>query len=256
MSGLLMVLLLTVFFWVRAPLLAKGLPFPNWSLVWADEFDGLRLDARRWAIADRSHANYDGGINYYDPAEVSVENGHLVIQSHPQGVGRGGKQTYSSGRASTQGKFAFLYGKLEVRAKLPGTQGLWPAIWLLPADKSWPPEIDLVELMGSDPARIYMTHHWGSRRQDLHHTTDFVGPDFTGDFHVFSIEWEPGRIRWLIDDIERKVETAHVPGKAMYLIFNTSVGGDWAGLPDETSVFPANMQIDYVRVYQHPRKKR
>ena len=98
------------------------------------------------------------------------------------------------------------------------------AIWMLPSDRSWPPEIDLLELLGNDPHRTYRTHHWGSRKRDLHHTTDFVGPDFTQDFHTFSIEWEPGKLRWLIDDVERKVETAHVPSKAMYLILNTSVG--------------------------------
>jgi len=254
--GFLAILFIGVLFMVRAPLFAKGSPSTGWSLIWSDEFDDAKLNTRRWVIADRTRPNYDGGVNYYDPREVSVEYGNLVIQSHPQAVGRDGKPTYSSGRVSTQGKFAFLYGKLEIRARLPGSQGLWPAMWMLPADKSWLPEVDLLELTGSDPTRIYMTHHWGTRRQDLHHTTDFAGPDFTRDFHVFSIEWEPGKIRWLIDDIERKVETAHVPNKAMYLILNTSVGGDWAGLPDETSVFPANMQIDYVRVYQHPRKRR
>lgn len=229
---------------------------PVWTLIWSDDFDGSELDARHWVIADRSRPNYDGGVNYYDPQEVSVDGGSLILRSRPQGAGRDGKQTYSSGRVSTQGKFAFLYGKVEVRAKLPGTQGLWPALWMLSSDRSWPPEIDVAELLGNDPTRIYMTHHWGTRRQDLHHSTEFAGPDFTQDFHVFSIEWSPGKIRWPVDDVERKVETSHVPGKAMYLIFSTSVGGDWPGLPDQTTVFPATMQIDFVKVYQQAKKRR
>lgn len=233
---------------------APAPPAP-WDLVWEDEFEGATIDLKKWVVADRSVKNYDGGINYYDPQEVYLENGNLVIRSQPQ-TGPNGKQMYSSGRVTTKKKFGFLYGKVEVRAKLPGTQGLWPAIWMLPYDGSWPPEIDMMELLGNDPTRVYMSLHWGTKKQDLHSQGDFAGPDFTADFHVFSIEWEPGQIRWLIDDVERKVTTAHIPNKAMYLIFNTSVGGDWPGPPDGSTVFPAYMQVDYVRVYQHPKKKR
>ena len=143
-----------------------------------------------------------------------------------------------------------------MRAKLPGTKGIWPAIWMLPQDGSWPPEIDIMELIGSNPLQVYLSHHWGSKKQDLHSQSSFTGPDFTQDYHVFSVEWEPGTIRWLIDGVERKVATQHIPSKAMYLILNTSVGGDWPGPPDNSTVFPAYMQVDYVRVYQQQKNTR
>ena len=230
---------------------------PVYNLVWSDEFDGDAIDLKKWVIADRNITNYDGGINHYDPANVYVENGNLVIRSLPaNNPGAKHAPAYGSGRATTKKRFAFLYGKVEVRAKLPGTLGLWPAIWLLPDDGSWPPEIDMMELLGNVPTRIIMSHHWGSKKQDLHDQTEFDGPDFTQDFHVFSIEWQPGLIRWLVDGVERKAVTSHVPNKAMYLILNTSVGGDWPGMPDASTIFPAYLQIDYVRIYQQPKKHR
>jgi beta-glucanase (GH16 family) len=251
-------LALTASFFALALLGAKSPPAPvpappAWNLVWSDDFDGQRIDPKKWNIADRAVTNYDGGINSYDPGNVYLENGCLVIRSQCQNADR---QLFNSGRVTTKGKFSFLYGKVEIRAQLPGTQGMWPALWLLPYDGSWPPELDMMELLGNDPTRIYMTHHWGKRKEDLSSQTDFAGPDFTRDFHLFSIEWEPNKIRWLIDGQEKKLATEHVPNKAMYLILNTSVGGDWPGMPDDSSVFPAFMKVDYVKVYQHPKKRR
>ena len=227
-------------------------PEPEWKLIWADEFDSDRVDAKKWNIADRNVTNYDGGVNSYDPANVYLENDNLVIRSQCQNLDQ---QVFTSGRVTTRRKFSFLRGKVEVRAKLPGTQGMWPAIWMLPIDGSWPPEIDIMESLGNDPKRIYMTQHWGRRKQDLHSQTDFAGPDFSQDFHVFSIEWEPHQIRWLVDGVEKKVVAENIPSRPMYLILNTSVGGDWPGMPDQTTAFPATMQVDYVRVYQRARKR-
>lgn len=222
----------------------------GWRLAWAEEFEGTRLNKRRWQVGAKGKPNYDGGINQYDPQDVYLEDGNLVLRS--RALGEDGGEPYSSGRVRAKPKFAFLYGRLEVRAKLPGTKGMWPAIWLLPRDGSWPPEIDVMEMLGDDPRRVYMTMHWGPRDDRDSSQGNFTGPDFTSDFHVFSIEWEPGRIRWLIDGVERHVETENVPNKAMYLIMNTSVGGEWPGDPDERTVFPQYFQIDYVRVYQQP----
>ena len=199
-------------------------PPPVWKLIWADNFDGPRIDTKKWNIADHTVTNYDGGINFYDTSNVFLYNGTLVIRSLCQDLDR---QIFWSGRAMTKNKFSFLYGKVEVRAKLPGSRGMWPAIWMLQSDGAWPPEIDIMEMLGDDPQRVYMTHHWGKHKEDLTDQTDFFGPDFTDDFHTFTVEWQPHQIRWLIDDVERKVVTENVPNKAMYLILNTSVGGEW-----------------------------
>jgi beta-glucanase (GH16 family) len=227
---------------------AAKTPAP-WKLVWSDEFDGTNPDPAKWNVANRFNTNYDGGVNFYDPAEVSLANGVLSIRSRPTS-GKNGKTLYVSGRVSTQHKYAFLYGKIEIRAKLPGGQGLWPALWLLPANGSWPPEIDIVELTGHDRKRVFMTNHWGTKKDRVFSQDSYIGPDFTAGYHTFTFEWEPGLLRWYVDGVKRKVMSTNVPDVAMYLIMNTSVGGDWPGPPDKTTTFPQFMQIDHVRVYQ------
>jgi beta-glucanase (GH16 family) len=121
---------------------------------------------------------------------------------------------------------------------------------MLPQDGSWPPEIDILELVGDDPHRVHMTLHYGSRSDRSADASDFAGPDFTAGFHTFSLEWVPGRIRWLVDGVVRKTATRHVPDKAMNLILNTSVGGKWPGPPDHTTELPQHFTVDYIRVYQ------
>jgi beta-glucanase (GH16 family) len=226
----------------------------NWKLIWSDEFDHTRLDTRKWKVIDSSRPNYDGGINYYDPENVSVRDGQLILrtQIHRRLVA-GKSELYGSGKVTTSGKFSFLYGKLEVRAKLPGTQGQWPAIWMLPADGTWPPEIDVMELLGDAPRRVYMTLHWGKRKDPLQFQSKFDGEDFTGGFHVFAIEWSPGELRWFIDGTERGRVFHDVPDRAMFLLLNTSIGGDWPGPPGRQTMLPQEFQIDYVRVYQAAR---
>ena len=225
----------------------------HWKLVWNDEFTSRRLDLTHWTVSNTfGEALNDGELNSYTPDELSLANQNLVIRTRPLPNPRRA-QPYLSGRVTTKGKFSFLYGRVEVRAKLPKTKGLWPAIWMLPDDRSWPPEIDIIELLGDNPRKIYMTDHWvvhAGRRPD---ETSFTGPDFSADFHVFTLEWMPSQLRWLIDGVERKVMTEHVPSKAMYLILNTAIGGDWAGAPDKTTVFPQYFTIDYVRIFQHHR---
>jgi hypothetical protein len=214
-----------------------------WSLAWQDEFNGDSVDTSLWDIADTNITpNYDGGENDYLSDHVGVANGDLVITSDANG------SRLQSGRVTSVN--AFRYGRVDVRAKLPGTQGMWPAIWMLPQDGSWPPEIDIMELIGSEPDRVHMTLHYGSRGDRSFDATDFAGPDFTAGFHTFSLEWVPGRMRWLVDGVVRKTATRHVPDKAMNLILNTSVGGKWPGAPDDATEFPQQFSVDYVRVYQ------
>ena len=220
---------------------------PPWALIWNDEFEGRRLDLRKWAVGNASQPNFDGGINIYSPQDVDVENGDLVIRSRQLA---GGKAAYSSGRVSTRESFSFLYGRVEIRARLPGTKGLWPAIWMLRRDGVWPPEIDVMEMLGDNPRRVYMTNHWRTHHGLRQDQDSFTGPDFSAGFHVFALEWEPGVVRWLVDGVERKAMTEHIPDRPMYLIMNTSVGGDWPGAPDRRTVLPQYFRVDYVRVYQ------
>jgi beta-glucanase (GH16 family) len=114
---------------------------------------------------------------YYTPKNVYLKDGKLILKSAKQ---RMGGRPYTSGLVETKGRFTFQYGRVEVRAKLPGTKGLWPAHWMMPERGSWPPEIDIMELVGNKPNVIHMTNHYGVWPHNRYDTKVYSGPDYTG----------------------------------------------------------------------------
>lgn len=174
---------------------------------------------------------------------------------------------YTSARLVTKNKGDWLYGRFEIRAKLPYGQGIWPAIWMLPTDweyGGWPisGEIDIMELVGHEPGTVYGTIHYGNPHTytGAHYSLP-AGQTFADDYHVFALEWEPGEIRWYVDGYPYQTQTEWFTSstkgvypapfdKRFHLILNVAVGGVWPGYPDETTVFPQVMSVDYVRVYQ------
>lgn len=218
---------------------------PGWYLIWQDEFEGDKLDLSKWRIEDAALIK-NNELQYYTPEEVYVHDGVLTLRSQKRQMD--GRE-YTSGLVETTGKFSFQYGRVEVRAKLPGTKGMWPAHWLLPDSGSWPPEIDIMELVGSKPNIIHMTNHFGVWPNNRYVTRIHRGPDFTKDFHTFAIEWEPSEIRWYIDGVQHFAVTENIPHEPFHIILNTAVGGNMPGNPDDTTVFPQHHNIDYVRVY-------
>lgn len=168
---------------------------------------------------------------------------------------------YTSGMVNTRDKFTFTYGRFEICARLPKTQGLWQAHWLLPNDRHWPPEIDIMELLGHRPNRVYMTFHWGS--DPVHHQQTppcslTINTDFSSDFHIFRLDWSPKAIEGFVDDnqIFWYSTTANIPNEPFYLILNTAIGGNWPKYPDSTTIFPQYHDIDYVRVYEWDEKNK
>lgn len=219
----------------------------GWRLVWHDEFNGRALDLSKWRPeAAALHKNNEA--QYYSPNHAYLENGHLVLKSEKRKVGR---RPYTSGLVETLNRFAFTYGRVEIRAQLPGGQGIWPAHWMMAHDNRWPPEIDIMEMLGHDTKRVYMTLHYGEDWREHRSTGEsYRGPDFTQDFHVFAVEWEKDQIRWFVDGVQRHAVDHDIPFIPMRLILNTAVGGDWPGYPNKRTVFPQFHRIDYVRVYQ------
>lgn len=233
---------------------AKPTPPPgaerkNWVLVWHDEFDGDRLDGAKWRAEDAALIK-NNEQQYYTPSDVRVEHGTLILRSQRRAMGG---RPYTSGAVDTREHFAWTYGRFEIRAQLPRGRGLWPAHWLLPVDNLWPPEIDIMELIGDEPDTILMTNHWGTRATHEWETGRLTDDDFTQGFHTYALEWEPDELRWYVDGKKRYVTRRHIPKRRMYLILNTAVGGDLPGYPDETTVFPQYHYIDYVRVYKRER---
>ena len=229
--------------------------YAGMTLVWRDEFDGTSLNTLDWNYETGDHGwgnnelqNYVAGTN-----NAKVANGALTIEAKQMG------STYSSARLTTQGKKSFKYGRVDIRASLPQGQGLWPALWMLGENFStvgWPNcgEIDIMELVGHEPAKTHGTVHWEHNgHASFGGSTSLSTGVFADEFHVFTITWDEQSIRWYLDDVEFNViNITGIPEfhEDFFFIFNVAVGGNWPGNPDATTRFPQTMVVDYVRMFQ------
>lgn len=240
--------------------------YPGYRLVWSDEFSGSKLDTNVWN-QEIGNGNNGWGNNeqeYYTDSQKNtfVSNGNLIIEARQEAMNA---YAYTSGRMTTQGKRSFKFGRIDIRAKLPYGKGVWPALWMLGINIStvgWPAcgEIDIMELIGSYPARVTGTMHWKpingfSLSKGANYSLS--SGDFSQQFHVFSIIWTQDNIKWYVDDQLFLSNTATDVGAADYpfnadqfFIFNVAVGGNWPGYPDNTTTFPQRIFVDYVRVFQ------
>ena len=242
----------------------------NWELVWSDEFEGTELDLTKWTYQIGRGANYgipnwgNNELQYYTDHEdnLYLEDGKLHIRAKEQQMGTA---NYTSARIRSMNKGDWTYGRFEARAKLPKGQGLWPAIWMMPTESvygGWPQsgEIDIMELIGHEPHVVHGTIHYGPPWPDnleISGSTSLSEGTFNDDFHVFSIEWGTNYIRWFLNDqlyalvLRHQLQPHNWPfDQDFHWILNVAVGGNWPGNPDETTEFPQEMIIDYVRVYQ------
>jgi beta-glucanase (GH16 family) len=220
--------------------------------VWSDEFTGTGVNGANWFLQNQAWP-YNAELQYYLPQQASVAGGELIITSTNQPFGGRG---YRSARLESVNRQFFLYGRFEMRARLPGTQGIWPAFWLLPQDGSWPPEIDIMEFLGHDPTRVYGTNHWplpGQPGISANETHSFVGPNFMNTYNTFRCDWWPDRIEFFVNDTLYATHRTAVPQVPMFVILNTAVGGTWPGNPNASTVFPQQFKVDWVRVSQWDR---
>lgn len=242
------------------------LSYPGYTLAWNDEFNGTTLDLNTW---NQEIGNGSGGwgnneLEYYTTSTKNtfVSNGNLIIEARKESISG---FNYSSGRMTTQNKKTFTFGRIDIRAKLPVSKGIWPALWMLGANitsVSWPAcgEIDIMELIGTFPGRTYGTMHWKpvtGTNTSKSGEYNLPSGNFSQQFHVFSIIWSQDTIKWLVDDnlfittTKADVGAANYPfNAAEFFIFNVAVGGNWPGPPDAGTEFPQRMFVDYVRVFQ------
>lgn len=243
---------------------------PGYKLVWQDEFDDPEIDLTKWEYEVNGQGGGNNELQYYTDREdnSSIYNGKLVIRALKETyTGPDGTREYTSARLRTKNKGDWKYGRFEIRAKLPYGQGLWPAIWMLPTDwvyGGWAAsgEIDIMELLGQDPKKVYGTIHYGGQYPDNVHTGSsysLITGSFSDDYHVFTFEWEENEMRWYVDGILYSTQTdwyttgADYPApfdQRFHILLNVAVGGNWPGDPDNTTTFPQTMLVDYVRVYQ------
>jgi beta-glucanase (GH16 family) len=236
-------------------------PRPGWRLVWQDDFDGPALDASKWVRETGGDGWGNAELEFYTdrPQNARIADGHLVIEARREQVGN---REYTSARLKTQGFGSWKYGRIEARIQIPRGQGLWPAFWMLGdncAEVGWPAcgEIDIMENIGKEPRRVHGTVHGPgySGAQGVSSAYDLSAGSFADGFHVYAVEWEADTIRWYVDDAPyRTLTPKDLPGpwvfdNPFFIILNVAVGGSWPGSPDETTVFPQTMLVDYVRVY-------
>jgi hypothetical protein len=245
--------------------------YPGYQLIFSDEFYGSRINYQNWAhqLSDGTAYGLPAGwgnneLQYYTarPENSYLSNGNLVIVARDESY-QG--YYYTSARLRSFAKQEFLYGKIEARIRLPATQGIWNAFWMLPTDSEYggwaaSGEIDIVEsvnIADTIHGAIHYGGQWPANTSSGGSYSD--GTDFSDDFHTYAIEWEPTRIRWYMDEQLYHTETSwwssggSYPApfnKPFHILLNVAVGGNWPGDPNESSTFPQKMLIDYVRVYQ------
>lgn len=242
---------------------------PGWTLVWHDEFDTKYIDNSKWEHEVNAWGGGNNELQYYTnrPENSFIRDGKLVIRAIKETyTGPEGTREYTSARLRTLHKGDWKYGRFDIKAKLPEGKGLWPAIWMLPTDwvyGEWPAsgEIDIMECLGHEPQKVYGTIHFGGPGNLHVHTGGaFELPEgsFSDDFHVFTLIWDTTKFEWYVDGIRYYATqdwytvNGEYPApfdQRFHLILNVAVGGNWPGAPDETTTFPQEMVVDYVRVY-------
>jgi len=253
----------------------------SWELVWSDEFDGEELNAEKWShnIWPARKVNDEDQAYTSREKNIRLEDGMLVIEAHKEDYEGA---AYTSGRVHSSGKGDFLYGRFDVRARLPYGKGSWPAIWMLPSNPykysttceegadwqgsstcdAWPNsgEIDIMEHVGYQMGHVHGTVHneayywakWEQRKGRI------LIDDVDEAFHVYSLEWSPERIDIFVDDSHYFTYVNEGTGWNAWpydhpynLILNVAVGGAWgrAGGGIDDTIFPQRMLVDYARVY-------
>jgi beta-glucanase (GH16 family) len=276
----------------------RGARRTGWTLVWHDEFEGDTIDPTKWDF-DLGNGFYDykgnawvpgwgnEELQYYtrDPVNASVSDSLLTIRAVKESLHGCG---YTSARLKTRKRdgtplFVKQYGRIEFRAKVPWGKGLWPALWMLPLDDAYggwaaSGEIDLMEIVGEKPHEVLNSIHFGSTGSDgralITHVHPLPGGSTVADWHTYAVEWEPGEIRFYVDDLltrtydhwwscSRLKDGQGVIARSaadlnpwpapfdqpFFLVMNVAVGGNFPGAPNAATTFPAEMVVDYVRVY-------
>ncbi len=242
--------------------------YVGYTNIFTEEFNSVSLD-EKWNYDEGNGCPEECGfgdseeLQFYTKSNIGFRDGNMVITAKKE---PNGQSLYTSGSINTLNTFSFLYGRVDIRAKLPKGQGMWPRIVLLGNDIKevrWPipGHISLVELIGGNGDgrnnTIIGKLIWGipnkvEVRSDIISLKDGI---FNDKFHVFSIVWEPTKIQWLLNDrvyFEQKIETSMngTFNKPFHLNINLAVGGKFPGNPDNSTVFPQEMIIDYIRVFQ------
>ncbi|MBB1282766.1 glycoside hydrolase family 16 protein [Flavisolibacter sp. BT320] len=233
--------------------------------VWQDEFSYNGLpDSSKWGYDIGGNGWGNNELQYYtaESKNANVADGKLTITAIKEPMG---DKNYTSARLVSKNKGDFLYGRIEVRAKLPSGRGTWPAIWMLPTDWAyggWPAsgEIDIMEHVGYDPNRVLFSIHTEAYNhvKGTQKSGEKNIPTAMTDFHLYRVDWTPDSIKGYFNNEqvfsfanEGKGSATWPFDKRFHILLNLAVGGNWGGQKGvDDSIFPARFEIDYVRVYR------
>jgi hypothetical protein len=232
--------------------------WPGMELVWRDEFDGPLISTANWTheLGGGGWGNNEWEIYTSSANNSFISSGKLNIVATKQ------DDMYLSARMVTKGKKEFKYGRIDIRALMPYGKGIWPALWTLGGNisqVSWPRcgEIDIMEYLGHIQSQVHGTIHYddGGHKSITSSYTLPGNQSFHDAFHVFTIVWQENTIKWYVDyELIHQVKDTQMPFDAFrlphFFILNLAVGGNWPGYPDETTVFPQTLLVDYIRVFQ------
>ena len=257
---------LETYYYASCDISTSGETGEDWILLWSDEFDAPDIDMTKWSyeVGTGNWGWGNGEAQYYtDNSNNSfIEDGKLIIKAIRQSYSG---SDYTSARMVTRNKGDWTYGRIEVRAKLPAGTGTWPAIWMMPTDSEyggWPDsgEIDIMEHVGFDPGAIHATCH-----NDTYNWYDGIPPpggelnvnDFDENFHTYTLEWTESSLKWFVDETlyytysNTSSWSTWPYNYDFFIILNIAIGGTWGGQQGiDDGIFPVQMEVEYVRVYQ------
>ncbi len=241
----------------------------NWKFettpVWSEDFDYTgKPDSTNWTYDIGGSGWGNNELEYYtnDSSNAYVSNGMLTITARKESFDN---RNYTSARLVSKNMGDFLYGRVEVKAKLPAGKGTWPAIWMLPTDwayGNWPAsgEFDIMEHVGYDPGVVHVSAHTEAYNFKLNNgkTGSTQVPSFDSEFHLYRVDWTPYAMRGYVDDKLVLTYTNEGTGykqwpfdKRFHLLLNIAVGGDWGGAQGvDESIYPVSMVVDYVKLYK------
>lgn len=215
------------------------------SLKFAEEFDGNALNYSKWSPHEPGKLTLDGAQTFV-PEAVEVSGGQAHITARKTKTG------FTSGIITTFGTFAQIYGRFEIRFRMPAGGGLEPQFRLLPVPSGEVPSIDVMDAIGSDPATALFTNRWGDARADRDYAGSHRVADLSTGFHLVAVEWDAEKVVWFVDNAESFHSFDGIPHQPMYLAAWLAVGTAKAGEPNAGTRFPAVLDIDYIRVLALP----
>lgn len=242
----------------------------GYSLAWSDEFNNSSINMENWQYETGDGSDYglpsgwgNNELQIYTESEENsgIESEDDLSVLYIRAVSDGA-ENFTSAKLTSKNLFSMRFGRVDIKAKMPEGQGIWPAIWMLGSnidEIDWPGcgEIDIVELLGSESNKMYSTLHYTDSENthgEIQASHVLSSGTFNDAFHIFSLDWTPENLTFSVDG----TQIGQVPIaddmkeflRSFYFVLNVAVGGNWPGSPDNTTTFPQTMYVDYVRVFE------